>query len=209
MKIAIIGTTGLIGEHVLQILSSDKRVKKIHALGRRRPDASPNTLQFHKLELVDLPHAPALDADHWICALGTTIKKAGSPENFKKVDLDAVVEFAKLAERSGAKSLHVVSAVSANKDSAVFYNKTKGQMEDQVGKLKIQSIHFYRPSLLLGNRREFRLGEKIAICLAPLYSPLLIGPLAKYRPIEAYQVAEQICSRVFSDDLNPEAGTHF
>jgi len=125
----------------------------------------------------------------FFCCLGTTIKVAGSEENFKKIDLDSVVEFAKIASELSVTKLVVVSALGADMKSTIFYNQIKGQMEHDVSAVFKGSLAFVRPSLLLGQRREFRIFEKLAIILSPIFSVGLIGPLKKFKPIHARQVA--------------------
>ncbi|MGZ3691342.1 MAG: oxidoreductase, partial [Pseudobdellovibrio sp.] len=121
---------------------------------------------------------------------GSTIKKAGSQEAFKVVDHDYVVEFAKLAQACKAEQLLVVSSLGADKNSSVFFNRIKGETEFDVQSVFKSKLHFMRPSLLLGDRNEFRFGERMAILLAPVYSPLLLGPLETYKPVQASDVAQ-------------------
>jgi uncharacterized protein YbjT (DUF2867 family) len=100
-----------------------------------------------------------------------------------------VVEFSKLARSCKAEQLLVVSALGADKNSSVFYNKVKGETEADVQAEFSGKLHFLRPSLLLGDRKDFRFGERIAIMLSPVISPLLLGPLEKYKPVRASDVA--------------------
>ncbi len=127
--------------------------------------------------------------DDVFCCLGTTIKKAGSQKAFRAVDHSLVVAIAKIMQRQGAQQFVVVSAMGASKDSKVFYNRVKGEMEDALIRLGYPCLRIVRPSLLLGARKEHRLGEKIAVLLTPLLSPLLLGSLKKYKPVEASSVA--------------------
>lgn len=128
----------------------------------------------------------------FFCCLGTTIRKAGSEESFKKVDRDYVVAFAKLAQFCHAESLQIVSALGADQNSSVFYNRIKGEMEERVQEVFKDNLHFARPSLLLGDRDEFRFGERIAVLFSPLYSFLLVGSLKKYKPVSAEKVARAL-----------------
>ena len=128
--------------------------------------------------------------DDVYCCLGTTIKKAGSQEAFKKVDHTLVVTVAGLMKKHGAEQFPVISAMGANKDSKVFYNRVKGEMEAALQELGYPCLRIIRPSLLLGPREEFRLGEKLAVILTPLLKPILLGSLKKYRPVEAEKVAQ-------------------
>jgi uncharacterized protein YbjT (DUF2867 family) len=146
-----------------------------------------------------------VQVDDVYCCLGTTIKKAGSQEMFKKIDLDLVVTIAELMKKQGAEQFLVISAMGADRNSKVFYNRTKGEMEAALQELAYPSLHIIRPSLLLGPREEFRLGEKVAVMLTPLLKLFLRGPLNKYRPVEARKVA-QFMVNVAQEEL--VAGVH-
>jgi uncharacterized protein YbjT (DUF2867 family) len=126
--------------------------------------------------------------DLYIC-LGTTRKKAGTKENFRKVDHDYVVEATKLAKECGVKRIAIVSAIGANPNSRFFYNQIKGEMENAVAGIGIPSTYFFRPSLLLGNRKEFRLGEKVGEVLGSAMKPFLRGKLKRYRSVQDNEVA--------------------
>lgn len=127
-----------------------------------------------------------------ICCLGTTIKQAGSQDAFKAVDLDSVLAFASLAKHRGCKRFIVISSVGANAQSKNFYLHTKGEMELGLERLGFEQLVILRPSLLLGQRHEFRLAESLASWLAPLLSPLLLGPLKQYRPTTIQHVGQCI-----------------
>jgi uncharacterized protein YbjT (DUF2867 family) len=133
--------------------------------------------------------ASLLKADDVFCCLGTTIKKAGSQEAFRRVDFTFAYEAAQLAANNGAAQFLLVSALGANANSSVFYNRVKGETEDAIAALPFVSVSIFRPSLLLGERAEFRLGERIAEPVMKALSFLLIGSLRKYRAIEARTVA--------------------
>ena len=148
-------------------------------------------IRFRKIEFDKLEETAALlKADHVFSCLGTTIKKAGSEQEFRKVDYDYVVNSAKISLQNGAKKIFVVSALGADKNSFIFYNKVKGEMEEAITALSYQSTFFFRPSLLLGERTEVRNGEKIGEAFGNLISFALVGPLKKYKPIKALSVAK-------------------
>jgi uncharacterized protein YbjT (DUF2867 family) len=131
-----------------------------------------------------------LGVDNVFCCLGTTIRAAGSREAFYKVDFGYVVGVARAAAESGARQLLLVSALGADAHSRVFYNRVKGEAERAIRELPFRGTKIFRPSLLLGQREEFRLGERFAaLALAPL-SFLLTGKARKYRPVPATAVAE-------------------
>jgi uncharacterized protein YbjT (DUF2867 family) len=190
-KALIAGATGLVGGFCLQSLLDDDHYSEVITLVRK-----PLLKTHRKLKTVVStfdnlgPELSNNQVDDVYCCLGTTIKKAGSQEAFKKVDHTLVVTVAGLMKKQGAEQFLVISAMGANKDSKVFYNRVKGEMEAALQELGYPCLRIIRPSLLLGPREEFRLGEKIAVMLTPLLKPFLLGLLKKYRPVEAEKVAQ-------------------
>lgn len=186
MKTAIVtGATGLIGNAVIQQLLNDTRYSNVLILVRKKL-----ALDHPKLKQLvfdfDKPDASLIKGDELYCCLGTTIKTAGSKEVFFKVDHDYVVHTAKLAKQNGIDQLAVISAMAANSKSSVFYNKTKGEMEEAISDIGFKTSYIFRPSLLLGNRKEFRLAENLAkLIMVPL--SFLIPK--KYMAIKDTQVA--------------------
>ena len=128
------------------------------------------------------------------CCLGTTIKKAGSQENFKKVDLDYFLTFADLTKSKNAKTFAVVSAMGAEINSSFFYNRVKGEMEQNIAEKGFYGTVILRPSLLLGKRREFRFGEKIGELLLIILRPIMIGSWRSYTAIKATDVTYAMVS---------------
>lgn len=186
MKTAIIvGATGLVGKELCKQLLADERYDKVKLLVRKS-----QTVTHPKIEevIIDFNDLKALNitGDELYCCLGTTIKTAGSKEAFYKVDFEYVVQIAKKALNGGVKQVVVVSAMGANKNSSVFYNKVKGEMEEAVSQLGFQTCVIVRPSMLLGNRTEFRLAELIGKKVMTVLSFLIP---AKYKAIHDYQVA--------------------
>ena len=189
MKICIVGASGLVGSHLVQQLVESSQVTEVIALTR-----SP-LLSSHpkvKNQIVDFETLPSIPADVYVSCLGTTIKVAGSKDAFRKVDHDYVLNFGKMAEKAGGKKLYVVSAMGANPQSSVFYNRTKGEMETDIARLLIPEIGVLRPSLLLGHRKESRPLEVAAQKAFPVLNGLLQGPFKKYRAIHAKDVARAI-----------------
>ena len=158
----LLGATGLVGGHVLDLLLASPRYSRVRVLGRRRLARTDAKLDSQEIDFDRLArHAELFRVDDVFCCLGTTIAKAGSQEAFRRVDLSYVVEAASLASEAGAEQFLVVSAVGADPDSRVFYNRVKGEMEAGVKRLPFRAVWILRPSLLLGEREEFRLGEKV------------------------------------------------
>lgn len=186
----IAGATGLVGKELLQQLLENDKYGKVISLVRREvslkhPKLQQIVVNFDKLDEV----ASQLKADEYYCCLGTTLKKAGSKENFAKVDYLYPVNLASIAEKNKVKKYLLISALSADKNSMIFYNKVKAEVEEEISKKNIESIFIFRPSILLGEREEERLGEKIIIKLYKPLSFLLNGPLKKFRPIHRREVA--------------------
>lgn len=190
MKAVIAGATGLIGTFLVDQMKTDKDVMTVTALTRRGGEqvgkVAWTKVDFDNLD--DLKNA-CDGASHAFCCLGTTINTAGSKEAFRKVDYDYVIDFAKAAKSQGIERFSVVSAIGSSADSSVFYNRVKGQMENDLEKIGFESLHIFHPSLLLGPREENRLGEKIGTVGMKLVSPLMMGSLTKYKPIHVKTVA--------------------
>ena len=176
------GGSGLVGGIALRLLLESPGHSKVVSLGRRELPLSHPKLEQSALDA-------AFSGDEFYCCLGTTIKKAGSREAFRAVDFDAVLTLAKRASTSGVRHFFLVSSMGADERSAAFYAKTKGQIEKAVAALPFEGVHIFRPSLLLGARSESRPAEAFAQALSPWLSPLCVGPLRPYRPIEGETVA--------------------
>jgi len=126
------------------------------------------------------------------CCLGTTIKTAGSQEAFLKVDYTYVIESARIAKSQGTPAFSVVSAMGANSKSGIFYNRVKGDMEEALQKIGFSSLLIFRPSLLIGERKEVRTGEVIGAAISNLFSFLFVSGLKKYKPIQGSLVAKSM-----------------
>jgi len=188
-NILIAGATGLIGSHLVQQLAPD-RVDEVLLLVRR--PIAPLHAHHHQWisDFMPLALPPVSDnADAVICALGTTIKQAGSREAFAEVDFGRVLDLARAAKQAGYRRFVVVSSLGADADSGNFYLATKGRMEAALVALQFDSLTIVQPSLLLGKRSTFRLGERIAQVLFSGLSFVFIGPLRTYRPVHAEDVA--------------------
>lgn len=190
MHVTLLGATGLIGNFVLHLLLKDKEIKSVTAVVRRNISTSHPKL---KVEVIDFSNEkefkPAMsEANIIISAVGTTQKQvSGDKDQYRKVDYDIPVKAAEFAEIPT--QFLLVSAIGADSSSNNFYLQLKGEVEDAIRKTNIPSISIFRPSLLLGNRDEFRLGEKLAQWIMPLFK--WITP-SKYKPIHAEDVAKAI-----------------
>lgn len=184
------GATGLVGGHCLELLLHDDAYGQVAVLGRRELGTThrksvQRVVDFDRLaELGDVPRI-----DDVFCCLGTTMKQAGSEEAFRRVDFTYVYELARLASRHRPGQFLLVSALGANRQSRVFYNRVKGEVEEAIRKLPFDGVHIFRPSLLLSDRRESRPGERLAILAGRALGFVFVGPLGRYRPIAARAVA--------------------
>ena len=191
LKTAIIaGATGLVGKELLQNLLDNKNYEKVISIVRRKTSLNHPKLEQKIIDFDNLDEiASELEADDFFCCLGTTMKKAGSKEKFADVDYLYPVNLATIAQANNAKKYLLISAMGADKKSIIFYNKVKGEVEEDISKKNIEAIYIFRPSLLTGDREEERIGEKIAIRVLKPLSKLMKGPLKKYKPIHAKEVA--------------------
>ena len=189
--ILVVGSTGLIGGEFLELIKNNISYPDVIALSRRKIDSISGASNIKQL-VIDFDRLDSyrnnLAAKTTFCALGTTIKKAGSKEKFRAVDYQLPLNIARIVLENRCENFIFVSAVGADADSKVFYNRVKGELETEIQKLPFKSIHILRPSLLLGKRDEFRVGEKLGeIFLSPVSK---LVPF-KYRPIHARDVAKK------------------
>ena len=184
----VIGSTGLIGKKLIFELA--KKDSEVIAITRRSISNLPENVSLLEINFDDfLENGSLPSCDHIYLCLGTTIKKAGSHSEFKKVDFDYCVSFAKKAREAGATKISLVSSVGANPYAKNLYLKTKGEVEEEIKKIDFQYINIFRPSLLLGRREENRFLEKIGQNLSSFINLFLIGSLRKYKSIKSSNVA--------------------
>ena len=184
----VIGSTGLIGKKLIFELA--KKDSEVIAIARRPISNLPKNVSLLNINFDDfLENGSLPSCDHIYICLGTTIKKAGSQSEFKKVDFDYCVSFAKKAREAGATKISLVSSVGANPYVKNFYLKTKGEVEEEIKKIDFHYINIFRTSLLLGSREENRFLEKIGQNLSSFINFFLIGSLRKYRSIKSSNVA--------------------
>lgn len=186
----LIGATGLVGGFVLQQILQDDYYDKVIVLTRKPLNNQHSKLKEVVVDFTKLDeYAAEIKADIIFSCLGTTIKVAGSQEAFKRVDFEYPYKVAQIAKQNGATAYLLVSALGAAKDSLVFYNRVKGELEEEVSSLNYDAFHILQPSLIIGDRKEARTGEGIAQKLAPVFDALMIGGLKKYKSIKAEQIA--------------------
>ncbi|MEQ8267581.1 MAG: oxidoreductase [Parvibaculum sp.] len=199
----VAGATGLIGGFLLRHLIADPLYAHVVALTRRPLEdiASPKlenlVADFDALEQSIANKDLAVDDAY--CALGTTIKIAGSQAAFHKVDHDYILAFAQAANARGAKRFLLVSAIGADAKSSIFYSRVKGETERAVAALGFEALHIFRPGMLIGSRAEKRPVEEIGAVVAPFFNALMLGPARPYRSIPAETVAKAMIAAASSD----------
>lgn len=186
----IFGSNGLVGSKLLILLLESGEYSKVKVFVRRElPIKHPKLEQIiTDFDNIDLVSDQIYGDDIYLC-LGTTMAKAGSKDAFYKVDFTYTLQAASFASKNNVKKLCLISSMGADKSSSVYYSKVKGEIEASSAALNFETTHIVRPSLLLGERGEKRVGERIGIVMSGLLKFLFIGPLAKYKPIQDKQVA--------------------
>lgn len=196
----VLGATGLIGKELVRILLENGQYEKIQLLVRRPVEFNNKKCDTHIVNFDELHKYSALfQVDDVYCCLGTTIKKAKTKDAFRRVDYEYPVESAKLAKNNGAEKFLIVSSMGADANSRIFYSRVKGELEESLRRLNFPSLQIFRPSLLLGNREEFRFGEKVAEKASGFLNFIMIGPLRHYKGIQAKKVAEAMAIIAHSD----------
>lgn len=193
-SVLLAGASGLVGAEVLDQLKADTTVTRIVVIGRRPMPSLDPRIEAQVVDFDTLSSRADLFAvDQIICALGTTMKQAGSKEAFRRVDLEYPLAMARLGLAHGARHFLLVSALGADVDSRVFYNQVKGEVEDGLRPLGYRSVTIVRPSLLLGKRKEFRPFERLA---------MIVGEVVpgRYRPVRARDVAKALVAAARKDE---------
>ena len=194
LSMVIAGATGLIGKSTVDLALDNEGVDHIYSLSRR-----PITIEHSKLTQLlspdlsipsegDVPSSPIIG----VITLGTTLKKAGSKEKLRAIDVDLVVNVAKGMHKLGVKQIIVVSCLGASVNSRSHYLRCKGEMEAELQQLKFEQVTFMHPGSLVGSREETRKDEKILQCVLNIVSPIMIGKLADFKPVKAHDVANAI-----------------
>jgi uncharacterized protein YbjT (DUF2867 family) len=207
----ILGATGLTGGLLLNELLADPRYNTIKIFSR-----SPSHMRHPKLkeflgDLLSLSRfKPDFTADEVYCCIGTTKSKTPDKEKYRSIDYGIPVAAAQLCKENNIPTLLVISALGADAKSGIFYNKIKGQMEEAVLELGIAHTYILQPSIIGGHRDERRFGEWIAKKLFSVFNVLLLGPLKKYRSIQASSIVKAMIwlannrysnSRIISDEI--------
>jgi len=191
--VLLAGASGLTGGHVLDELLGAPDFSRVIAVTRRplareHPRLANRIVQFERMEA----QLQGVTCDVALCCLGTTLARAGSRENFREVDVDYVVAFARTALAARARRFVVMSSAGADPRSRNFYLRTKGEMEQELEAVGFPALDILQPGLLLAWRREMRLLELAAMAFMPLVNPFLLGKRAAFRGISARRVAAAV-----------------
>lgn len=203
----LIGASGLVGARCLEHLLASDRYAKVTCLVRRATGHAAHPRLEERV--VDFDALGALEpVDDVFCAIGTTMKKAGSREAFRKVDFELPLAVAERAKGAGAARMVLVSSVGADAGASSFYLRTKGELEDALAKLDFRALHVLRPSFLVGERSESRPGEAVGIAVARGVGALLFGGMRKYRAIDADVVARAMVAAAQRNDEGTKVYHH-
>lgn len=184
----IAGASGLTGGYLLNLLLESPAYSLVIAYVRKSSGITHPKLKEIVVNWETLQE-PVV-ADDIFCCLGTTIKKAGSQEAFRKVDFQYPLQLAQIQFRGGSQQFMLVSAIGADSKSSIFYSRVKGELENALQAIGYKSVHIFRPSFIAGPRKESRPGERIGLAIFSFVAPLFIGPLKKYAPIHAEHIAQ-------------------
>ena len=186
----VVGATGLVGKELVKILLEAPEYDKVVTWVRRPTGLSSTKLDEQIIDFDNIENY-VLDfkVDHVFCCLGTTIKKAKTKTAFKKVDLDYPLALGRWAKKKEVPQFLVISSIGANSNSKIFYSSVKGQLEEGLKGTGLNALKIIRPSLLIGQRDEFRLGERSAEVLFKIFPFVFSGQLSKYKPVQGKDVA--------------------
>ena len=192
MKTALVfGSSGLVGSHLLNELINNSNYSKIKIFVRSLSETNDSKIEIIKTDFNNLDkHVEDIKGDECFFCIGTTRKNSPNKFEYRKIELDIPKKIAQIAKSNLVKSFFFVSSGYANPKSSGDYLKFKGLVEEEIKNLNFDKIGIMRPSFLLGNRKEKRIGEKLGIILFKLLTPILVGPLRKMRPIRSEIVAK-------------------
>ena len=192
MKTALVfGSSGLVGNHLVKLLDKNTIYKKIKLFVRSSPETKDSKIEIIKTDFNNLSnHKEDINGDDCFFCIGTTKKNAPDKDEYRRIEYEIPVEIAKIAKSNSINSFLYVSSGFADSNSSGAYLKNKGEVEKELIKLNFSTLGIMRPSFLVGNRKEKRPGEEIGIFFFKIFSPLLLGPLKKMKPIQSEKVAK-------------------
>ena len=192
MKTALVfGSSGLVGSHLVRLLNKNSIYEKIKLFVRSTSEIKTSKIEIINTDFNNLSnHKEDINGDDCFFCIGTTRKNTPDKDEYRRIEYDIPVEIAKIAKSNSINSFFYVSSGFADPKSSSAYLKNKGQVEEELIKLNFSILGIMRPSFLVGNRKEKRPGEEVGIFFFKIFSPLLLGPLKKMRPIQSEKVAK-------------------
>ena len=192
MKTALVfGSSGLVGSHLVRLLNKNSIYEKIKLFVRSTSEIKTSKIEIINTDFKNLSnHKEDINGDDCFFCIGTTKKNTPDKDEYRRIEYDIPVEIAKIAKSNSINSFFYVSSGFADAKSSSAYLKNKGQVEEELIKLNFSILGIMRPSFLVGNRKEKRPGEEVGIFFFKIFSPLLLGPLKKMRPIQSEKVAK-------------------
>ena len=202
MKTALVfGSSGLVGSHLVRLLNKNSIYEKIKLFVRSTSEIKTSKIEIINTDFNNLSnHKEDINGDDCFFCIGTTKKNTPDKDEYRRIEYDIPVEIAKIAKSNSINSFFYVSSGFADPKSSGAYLKNKGQVEEELIKLNFSILGIMRPSFLVGNRKEKRPGEEVGIFFFKIFSPLLLGPLKKMRPIKSEKVAK-VMIKVANENL--------
>ena len=202
MKTALVfGSSGLVGSHLVRLMNKNSIYKKIKLFVRSTSEIKTSKIEIINTDFNNLSnHKEDINGDDCFFCIGTTKKNTPDKDEYRRIEYDIPVEIAKIAKSNSINSFFYVSSGFADSKSSSAYLKNKGQVEEELIKLNFSILGIMRPSFLVGNRKEKRPGEEVGIFFFKIFSPLLLGPLKKMRPIQSEKVAK-VMIKVANENL--------
>jgi uncharacterized protein YbjT (DUF2867 family) len=203
-SIILLGASGLIGNEVLRLCLENKNISEVKILVRKSLGIENSKLTEIITDLKDFDIlADKIQGNTLVCCLGTTRKKTPNLEDYRNIDYGITLKIATIAKQNGVEEVHLISAVGADSKSRIFYNRLKGETEMHLCKLDFKFTTIYRPSLLIGPRHEFRMGELIAQKLAPIFD-FFLSKTNKFHSISYKKVANALVKNIFKEKNKTE-----
>ena len=202
MKTALVfGSSGLVGSHLVRLMIKNSNYEKIKLFVRSTSEIKTSKIEIINTDFKNLSnHKEDINGDDCFFCIGTTKKNTPDKDEYRRIEYDIPVEIAKIAKSNSINSFFYVSSGFADSKSSSAYLKNKGQVEEELIKLNFSILGIMRPSFLVGNRKEKRPGEEVGIFFFKIFSPLLLGPLKKMRPIQSEKVAK-VMIKVANENL--------
>ena len=202
MKTALVfGSSGLVGSHLVRLMNKNSNYEKIKLFVRSTSEIKTSKIEIINTDFKNLSnHKEDINGDDCFFCIGTTKKNTPDKDEYRRIEYDIPVEIAKIAKSNSINSFFYVSSGFADAKSSSAYLKNKGQVEEELIKLNFSILGKMRPSFLVGNRKEKRPGEEVGIFFFKIFSPLLLGPLKKMRPIQSEKVAK-VMIKVANENL--------